>query len=449
MLLTSLIDEIDPAARPWPAASIEPITVVLGEVSRQRDLTAARILKQIAALSPGARAARAPAAADWPFTETLVTLPEPTGARQVFYVPDLHLAFINHQTRSTRLVTTQAMYLLQVWADVLASRPDLALVATADPASLRAHAAEALDRRGPWRAVAFVEAAGEETSIATGGPHRPSQFVALSAAFGGDALEQRVTAAGRALDETRTPPLLLTMASVCMEANDLENAGVLLAECVAAAPQWAAGHFEYGKYWLRRDDMRSAAEAFGRASDLMPGFASAAANWGATLGELDRPDEAWRAFERALAADPENAQAVNNVGVVTRELGRLSESEAAFRRVIALTPDLAFGHYNLGHTLFLQGRYQAALSAYMSGQRKDPEKNPVQASRLALARLATGDAAGALRDLQLCTARLPPDYRRQVLSDTQAVAWALLSTSPGLDNWRVVGDWLAAELNKP
>ena len=73
----------------------------------------------------------------------------------------------------------------------------------------------------------------------------------------------------------------------------------------------------------------------------------------------------------------------------------------------------------------------------------------MQASRLALARLATGDAAGALRELQGCTATLPRDYRRQLLGDTHAVAWALLSAAPDLRDWRVVGDWLAAELAKP
>ena len=36
------------------------------------------------------------------------------------------------------------------------------------------------------------------------------------------------------------------MASVCMEANDLDNAGALLGEAVAAAPASAAAHFERG-----------------------------------------------------------------------------------------------------------------------------------------------------------------------------------------------------------
>src|SRR4030095_16548317 len=97
---------------------------------------------------------------------------------------------------------------------------------------------------------------------------------------------------------------------------------------------------------------------------------------------------------------------LSNIGVGARELGRLVESETAFRKVIALAPDFVFGYYNLGHTLFLQGRYQAALSAYVEGQRRDKERNAVQATRLAMCRLATGDAEGAVRDVRLATTQL-------------------------------------------
>jgi tetratricopeptide (TPR) repeat protein len=292
--------------------------------------------------------------------------------------------------------------------------------------------------------VAFLEPAGAD------GRHDPDAGGAgpsgLAAAFRSPEPAARLDACLQAMNRERTPAHLLAMASTSMEVNDLDTAATLLDETAAAAPAWAAAHFEQGKLWLRRDDMERAGEAFGRAAGLMPSFASAAANWGAALGELDRPEAALAAFTQALAGDPDNAQALNNVGVVSRELGRLAESEAAFRRVIALTPNLAFGHYNLGHTLFLQGRYQASQAAYAAGQRNDPDRNPVQASRLALARLAAGDAVGALRELQSCTATLPPEYRRQLLGDTHAVAWALLTTTPELPGWRLVGDWLSAEL---
>ena len=140
--------------------------------------------------------------------------------------------------------------------------------------------------------------------------------------------------------------------------------------------------------------------------------------------------EALAAFERALAIEPANPQALNNVGIVRRELGRLAESEAALRRVIELVPDMAFGHYNLGHTLFLQGRFQAALSAYAEGQVRDAERNPVQASRLALCKVATGDAHGALLDLQRATANLPRAARLELLGDVNAILWALITQHP-------------------
>ena len=134
------------------------------------------------------------------------------------------------------------------------------------------------------------------------------------------------------------------------------------------------------------------------------------------------------------------------MGVVQRELGRLDDSEEAFRRVVSLAPDLALGYYNLGHTLFLQGRYQAALSAYERGQLRDPERNAVQATRLAMCRLATGDAAGSLAELERATGGLPRDDRRQLLADTSAIALALLTDRPDLPGWRRVHEWLSGEL---
>lgn len=400
-----------------------------------------QLLARLAADVPEARLLPLPDAAEWPFRHPLLAAAAvETETPLVAWMPDLHEAFVNAQTNSTRLVTTQPLYVLQLWADLLHARPNLRVLATVDPEALRVHGQEALEGRGAWRHVAWIDAGDDD------GPSPEPPRAGLPEAFRSPDPARRLAEAGRALDDERTPARLLAMASVCMEVNDLDNAGDLLAEAAAAAPDWAAAHFERGKWCLRRDDMPAAAEAFGTATRLMPTFASAAANWGATLGELDRPDEALAAFSSALASDPGNPQALNNIGVVSRELGRLADSEAAFRKVITLTPNLAFGHYNLGHTLFLQGRYQASLSAYLAGQRLDPARNPVQASRLALARLATGDAAGALRDLQGCTTNLPRDYRRQLLGDTQTVAWALLSAAPDLRDWRLVGDWLAAEL---
>ena len=366
---------------------------------------------------------------------------------------DVHEAFINHQTAGTRLVTTQADFLVQSWLDATAGAERL-LVATAESAALAEHAPEVIQRRAAFahvsvrRASEILSANTDEPSGLPPTPDVPADVAVLVAAVRAPSAEERLELCVKALDGARVPPALLMAASTCMEVNDLEAAARDLDEALRLAPAWPAAHFERGKLWLRLDDMEQAAVSFRRAADLIPAFGGAWGNLGAALGELDRPEEALAAFERALACDPLSHQAVNNMGVVTRELGRLGESETLFRRVIALAPDLAYGYYNLGHTLFLQGRYQAALSAYTEGQKRDAGRNAVQASRLAVCRLATGDAAGAVTELQRATSGLPRDDRQQLLADTNAIVWALLTDRPDWPGWKQVSDWLSSELGK-
>lgn len=385
----------------------------------------------------------APPAAVWPFT---CPHPEPRlGApRAILRVRDLHDAFVNRQTAGTRLVTTQPAYVAAAWVD---AAPEGTLVlATANANALREHGPEVLDGRGAFATadVRLVDGRHDEDG---GTPLADDASLALLVrAFRATDPAERLALCVRALDGARTPGALVATASACMEVNDLDAAARDLDEALALAPACAAAHFERGKLWLRLDDMERASKRFADAARLMPAFGSAWANLGATLGELDRPHEALQAFERALASDPASPQALNNVGVVSRELGRLAESEAAFRRVVALAPDLAFGYYNLGHTLFLQGRYQVALTAYLDGQKRDPERNPVQASRLAMCRLATGDPAGAIADLKQATSAAPREYRQQLLADTSGIAWALLTHRPDLPGWKQVNDWLSSEL---
>lgn len=384
----------------------------------------------------------APPAERWPFLYPLV--PDLPPGPIIVLAEHVHGAVESHQTSGTRLVTTQAGYLFAEWDAALASHGAARLVATARRDVVAEHADEILRRRGVFRNAEMVEVEG---------PGDPTEQEAtssdvLAAAFRTLDPAERLRGCVDALAYGRTAARLVAAASACQEVNDLDAAARVLDEAIALAPDWAAPRFERGKVWLRRDDMNAAAASFRAAADRLPGFGGAWGNLGATLGELDRPAEALAAFERLLALDPESPQAVNNVGVVTRELGRLSESEAAFRRVVALEPDLAFGYYNLGHTLFLQGRYQAAAGAYAQGQTRDPQPNPVQATRLALCRLATGDADGALAELRRATTALSRDYRRQVMADTSAVLWALVTHKPDLTGWQPVHDWLRGELSR-
>jgi tetratricopeptide (TPR) repeat protein len=212
-----------------------------------------------------------------------------------------------------------------------------------------------------------------------------------------------------------------------MELNQLPDSQRALDRALALAPDWEAVPFEYGKLWLRADDLERAAERFADAARLMPTFSAALSNLAAALGETDRPDAAVAALEQALAHDPHGYPILNNLSVLCREQGRLDEAVGAARRVTSLAPDFVFGHYNLAHALFLQGRFADARDAYEEGQRRDPQKNAVQAARLAVARAAAGDIDGAVSGLTRAVQALPPEVRDGVLDEAGEVLGALLA----------------------
>jgi len=430
-----------------PAIPLLPEATTMVVVADDRD-GAQRTTAQAVARAWQARHAEsgvivAPPAASWPFVSACV--PSLATDRPVLvWAPHLDEAWANAQTGGVRLVTTQPAFLLALWRDALRAHGRALLLATADPTRLAARAPDAATGRGVWRHVHVLRGDAGNATLAES-PHAAEP---LPRAYRTDDAAGRLRLCLEALDRDRHGGTLVAAASACIEAGDMDNAARLLDEAIAAAPDAAAAHFERGKLWLRLDDMERAAPCFAEAARRAPGFAPAAANLGATLGELGRTDEALAAFEMARQADPESEQVLNNLGVLYRETGRLAESDTTFRQAIQLMPDMAFGYYNLGHTLFLQGRYQASLTAYRQGQARDAARNPVQASRLALAELATGNAPAALAELQRCTGGLPREYRQQLLADTHAVVWALLTHRPDLPGWKTVADWLGQELQR-
>jgi tetratricopeptide (TPR) repeat protein len=420
------------------------VTLVVGGTPEARTAAARRVAEECGATT----IFEDRGTAAWPFRRHAAAHVPPDA--DLVFVRDLQDAFPAGQSGSTRLVLTQSSYQLQRWIDWLpAGGRDRHLVAEADREALRRGAPEAFTGRGPWALVSVIEVApggGERAERSEG---RSNDDDWLVAAFRTPDPEERLALCRRAADGRRDAPVVhLALGSAAMELQDLDAAQAALERAVALDPTWEAAYYELGKLWLRRDDMERASQAFAEAGRRMPSFAQAFSNLGAALGELDRGEEALRAFQRALEYDPNGYPLLNNIGVVTRELGRLAESEAAFRKVIAQEPDFVFGHYNLGHTLFLQGRYQAALAAYLEGQRRDPEKNPRQACRLAVVRLAAGDPDGALRDLRRHTANLPRDAKREILGEVQGIIWALLTDQPALAGWRKVADAVKAELER-
>jgi tetratricopeptide (TPR) repeat protein len=390
-----------------------------------------RTERESAARATAARYGREIAApllsAQWPFERHVLPTAPPAPGEAVV-IPDLHLAFPSGQAPGTRLVLTQSTYQLQRWIDWLGSS-DAIVIAHASREGLTRGAPEALGRRGPWSVIEMVELEGDETEEPA-----PTDRLALCAAFTDGSPDDRLRAC-RAEVERRgdNPALHLAVASVSMERDELQAAQDAIERALSAARDWEAVWFEYGKLWLRADDLERAAETFEEAVRLMPSFAAALSNLGAALAETERPEAAIGAMTRALAHDPNGYPVLNNLSVIHREQGQLDQAVEAARRVLTLAPTFVFGHYNLAHALFLQGRFDEAREVYEEGHRRDPQKNPVQECRLAVARAACGDPDGAIAAILSAARAIPPGSRTDVLGETEEILEALL-TLPGTDH---------------
>ena len=355
--------------RPQPAYSESvsttshamPITLIVGDdeaatAARARALLASRADETVVHARPSQR---------WPFLHPLAE-PLPPGP-VVVWAPDAHLAFETRQPPHTRLVTTQANYLFAEWA---ARSPH-----TATPSWWRRSDTSRLPRR-PRRFCSggcFGRGASRHW---IGLPRRHPRSRPKWP-------ETRPPIAGRGVsrgDRSRSTARLRRERSggTCGRAAGRHRQrlhgserpgerGARPGRGARLAPEWAAAHFERGKVWLRVDDMVAAARCFREAARLLPGF-------GARVGQPRRharrarsPGRGAAAFERRSRSILRAPRRTTTSAWSRRELGRLAESEAAFRRVIQLEPNLAFGHYNLGHTLFLQGRYHAAAVRVWSG----------------------------------------------------------------------------------
>ncbi len=370
-------------------------------------------------------------------------MPLPSAPRAVI-LSEIHQAFPDAQAGGTRLVLTQSTYLMQKWVDLLDQGDRI--VATADREALARCAPEALLGRGCWSAFDVVDL-GIDTKDTR--DTKESVSLVLAQAFATPDPTERLRLCREAVSlEPESAVAQIALASAARETRDRAAARVALDRAIALAPDWEAAVYESGKLALVSDDLAAARDAFQRAADLMPTFSAAFSNLGATLGELGDPAGALKAFRQAAAHDPRSFTVLNNIGASCRELGRLAESAEAFRRVIAINPAFVFGHYNLGHTLFLDGRYHEALAAYEEGQRRDPQQNRRQGCRLAVMRFATGDADGAARDLWRCADAAPPDEREDLLLEAYEIAHALLTRHPALAPQRPFLDRLAAEIAK-
>lgn len=115
-----------------------------------------------------------------------------------------------------------------------------------------------------------------------------------------------------------------------------------------------------------------------------PNSAEGHNNFGMAYVDANRPQDAVREFRAALALKPDYADANNNLGNQLMDTGQLDEAIACFRRSLERKPNNAAAYNNLGNALSQKGNLPAALNEYISAARLEPWNADIQGN-LALA----------------------------------------------------------------
>jgi TolB-like protein/Tfp pilus assembly protein PilF len=128
----------------------------------------------------------------------------------------------------------------------------------------------------------------------------------------------------------------------------------------------ASGH-------IFRGDYEQAEEAFKKAIELSPNYASAY-QWYAGLlsGMPDRIEESLALTDKAAELDPLSSIILANHALRLASLGRYEESQAEMIRVTELDPDFAISYNSLASLYSQQGEFAKALQWSKMGREKDP-----------------------------------------------------------------------------
>jgi tetratricopeptide (TPR) repeat protein len=159
---------------------------------------------------------------------------------------------------------------------------------------------------------------------------------------------------------------------------------------------------------------------------------------------------ALREIAEALSIDPSNPRTLFHQGQVYARLNRWPEAENVFRRVSQERPNYWSPYNELGMTLYLQGKYSAALETFRSASLAAP-KNVMALNNVASLYQLLGNFPQAEDALNRSLALEPNGWALATMADvlrsegkyTEALAFALKGvdlepTEP--DNWLKLGD---------
>ncbi|MDB4956993.1 MAG: Tetratricopeptide 2 repeat protein, partial [Myxococcales bacterium] len=129
--------------------------------------------------------------------------------------------------------------------------------------------------------------------------------------------------------------------------NRLDLAKTLLDEAKKRNEKYAPLQNAFGLYYLHRNSLNQAAQAFGAAVEADPKFVEARVNVGLLTLGFRKYDVAKEHFSKAIELAPKNYDAYIGLGVALRGLNDLDGSEAAYKKAQSIDPRKGDAYYNL------------------------------------------------------------------------------------------------------
>jgi serine/threonine protein kinase/TolB-like protein len=165
--------------------------------------------------------------------------------------------------------------------------------------------------------------------------------------------------------------------------------------------QLAEGHAALANVLSDYDWNQAGAEqAFTRAIELNPNYATAYHRYGLLLAQAGRFNEAVSQLKRARELDPAAPSIFSALGTILYYARRLDEAAAVLQEAVRTYPNAGGIHAHLGDVYRLQGRHAEALDEYRRAASLFGDPGVATRSRMAVAYAAAGNRAEALRLLE-------------------------------------------------
>lgn len=166
------------------------------------------------------------------------------------------------------------------------------------------------------------------------------------------------------------------------QGRNFQGAVEAMQRAIAAAPQHAGAHMNFGGVLKRMGRLSEAATSFERAASLRPDAPiPALRQLASVLIDLGRGEEAVAVCSRILALSPQDVPALNDRGLAHLDLGRGEAALTDFDTALAVNARFAAAKGNKGLALAKLGRLDDALAACDAALAMEPQNPALHRSK--------------------------------------------------------------------